>query len=110
VTVSRQKVSQVQVHGRGPYRTRRVPTTTDARIDGLQAVALHQEQIHPGASEPNDGCKPVVSARQRARIERQTAVVHDASTSGVMRRWLAAQAAEAERVSIRDDLARAGLL
>jgi hypothetical protein len=51
-----------------------------------------------------------VSARQRARIERQTAVVHDASTSGVMRRWLAAQAAEAERLSIRAELARAGLL
>jgi hypothetical protein len=51
-----------------------------------------------------------VSPRARARIERQTAVVHDASTSGSVRRWLAWQAAEAERMAIRQDLARAGLL
>jgi hypothetical protein len=51
-----------------------------------------------------------VSARARARIERQTAVVHDASTSAPVRRWLAWQAAEAERMAIRRDLARAGLL
>ena len=51
-----------------------------------------------------------MSARARARIERQTAVVHEASTSGQVRRWLAWQAAEAERMAIRHDLARAGLL
>ena len=87
-----------------------VPTPNDARVDGLHAVALHQEQIPRAASGGNDGSRRAVSARQRARIERQTAVVHDASTSGVMRRWLAAQAAESERLAIRDDLARAGLL
>ena len=80
-----------------------VPTTNDARIDGLPAVAL--QSTHPAPA----GAR-AVSARARARIERQTAVVHDASTSGPVRRWLAAQAAEAERMAIRQDLARAGLL
>ena len=87
-----------------------VPTPNDARVDGHPAVALRQEQIHPAAVGGTDGSRRAVSARQRARTERQTAVVHDASTSGVMRRWLAAQAAEVERLSIRDELARAGLL
>ena len=87
-----------------------VPTPNNARAGGLPAVALAQEQIRRGVSAANDGATRAVSARQRARIERQTAVVHDASTSGVMRRWLAAQAAEAERLSIRAELARAGLL
>jgi hypothetical protein len=87
-----------------------VPTPNDARLDGPHAVALRQQQIHLAASEGDNGAKRPVSARGRARIERQTAVVHDASTSGVMRRWLAAQAAEMERISIRDELARAGLL
>jgi hypothetical protein len=87
-----------------------VPTPNNARFDGLPAVALPQEQIRRGVRAANDGSTRGVSARQRARIERQTAVVHDASTSGVMRRWLAAQAAEAERLSIRAELARAGLL
>ena len=88
-----------------------VPTPNDARVAGLPAVALQQEQIRRVVSAASsDGSTRAVSARQRARIERQTAVVHDASTSGVMRRWLAAQAAEAERLSIRAELARAGLL
>jgi hypothetical protein len=87
-----------------------VPTTNDARVDGPHAVALHEEQMNHVATGGDHGSKRVVSARQRARIERQTAVVHDASTSGVVRRWLVAQAAEAERIGIRDDLARAGLL
>jgi hypothetical protein len=87
-----------------------VPTSNDARIDGLPAVAVQPGQIHPPTGGGVSGSRRPVSARQRARIERQTAVVHDASTSGVMRRWLAAQAAEMERISIREELARAGLL
>jgi hypothetical protein len=87
-----------------------VPTPIDARVGGLPAVALHQERTHLAAGEGNNGSERAVSARRRARIERQTAVVRDGSTTGVMRRWLAAQAAEAERIAIRQDLARAGLL
>ena len=84
------------------------PTSNDARFDGLSAVALQNPQ--PGRTGVNGVGGRAVSARARARIERQTAVVHDASTSGLVRRGLAWQAAEAERMAIRRDLARAGLL
>jgi hypothetical protein len=87
-----------------------VPTPNDARFDGLPAVSLRQKPVQRAAGGGNTGSRRAVSARERARIERQTGVVHDASTSGMMRRWLAAQAAEAERMAIRRDLARAGLL
>jgi len=87
-----------------------VPTPNDARFDGLPAVSLRQKPAQRAAGGGNNGSRRAVSARERARIERQTGVVHDASTTSVMRRWLAAQAAEAERLSIRDELARAGLL
>jgi hypothetical protein len=87
-----------------------VPTTNDARVDGHPAVAPDHGQVSPAQGNGSGRAKSTVSARTRARVERQTAVVHDASTSAVMRRWLAVQAAEAERLSIRDDLARAGLL
>ena len=82
-----------------------VPTSNDARVSGLSAVALQNPRPQRAGGDAR-----AVSARARARIERQTAVVHDASTSGRVRRWLAWQAAEAERMAIRRDLARAGLL
>lgn len=85
-------------------------TPIEARFDGLSAVPLRPERVYPAAGEGHIGSRRAVSARSRARIERQTAVVHDASTSGPVRRWLALQAAEAERMAIREDLARAGLL
>ena len=87
-----------------------VPTSNDARVGGLPSVAL--QHLPPGrVGGDGVGCGGrAVSARARARIERQTAVVHAVSTSGPVRRWLALQAAEAERMAIRQDLARAGLL
>ena len=87
-----------------------VPTTNDARINGRHAVALQNTQLGEAVGSGSAHGGRAVSARARARIERQTAAVHDASTSGPVRRWLAAQAAEAERMAIRQDLARAGLL
>ena len=87
-----------------------VPTPNDARVGGLPPVGLQKTASKPVAGNGGGRGARVVSARARARIERQTGVVHDASTTSVMRRWLAAQAAEAERLSIRDELARAGLL
>ena len=86
-----------------------VPTSNDARFGGLPAVALQNTQPERVGGNGVGGGR-AVSARARARIERQTAVVHAASTSGPVRRWLALQAAEAERMAIRQDLARAGLL
>ena len=87
-----------------------VPTPNNARVGGLPAVALQKTPSKPVVGNDGDPGERVVSPRARARIERQTGVVHDASTTSVMRRWLAAQAAEAERMAIRRDLARAGLL
>ena len=87
-----------------------VPTSNDARVGGLSAVALQNPRPERAGGNGSGGGGRAVSARARARTERQTAVVHDASTSGPVRRWLAWQAAEAERMAIRQDLARAGLL
>jgi hypothetical protein len=87
-----------------------VPTPNDARVGGLPAAAPQEKASRPVAGNGGDAGARVVSATARARIERQTGVVHDASTTSVMRRWLEAQAAEAERLSIRQELARAGLL
>jgi hypothetical protein len=87
-----------------------VPTPNNARVDGLPAVALQKTPSEPVAGNGGGPGARVVSPRARARIERQTGAVHDASTTSPMRRWLEAQAAEAERLSIRQELARAGLL
>jgi hypothetical protein len=87
-----------------------VPASNDARVGGLTAVALQNPRAQRAGRDGMGGDARAVSARARARIERQTAVVHEASTSGRVRRWLAWQAAEAERMAIRQDLARAGLL
>ena len=83
--------------------------TLMARVDGLPEVLLACEQIWPVPGAGGRAAR-VVSARRRARIERQTAVVHDAATPRSMSRWLAAQTAELERLEIRQDLAQAGLL
>ena len=86
-------------------------TPTGARVDGLPAAPVRQQaQLQAGAANDGSRHSRAVSARQRARIERQTAVVHDARTDGPVKRWLALQAAETERQAIRQDLARAGLL
>ena len=87
-----------------------VPTPNNARVDGLPAVALQKGPSKPVAGNGGDLGARIVSPRARARIERQTGVVHDACMTSPMRRWLEAQAAETERLSIRQELARAGLL
>jgi hypothetical protein len=84
--------------------------TPKARVDGLAVFELHQEHTPPVEGETRGRTPRVVSARQRARIARQTAVVRDSQTAGALKRWLAAQAAEADRLAIREDLAQAGLL
>ena len=49
-----------------------------------------------------------LSSRRRAKIERQTAVVHAAGLPASVRTLLAEQAAEAERLEICSELARVG--
>ena len=85
-----------------------VPTSVTARVDGLPPVPLEREQVRPTPASPNKRRK-APSARQRARIERRTAAVHDAQTPG-WARALAALEAEELRLEIRGELARAGLL
>ena len=51
-----------------------------------------------------------LSPRLRARIERQTAVVHQCRLPGWARSLAEAQQADAERVEIRAELVAAGLL
>jgi hypothetical protein len=113
VTVSRQNEAPPEFSdgayiAPGGYHV--VPTPNHARGGGLAAVALQKTPSRVVAGNGGGRGARVVSARARARIERQTGVVHDASTTSLMRRWVAAQAAEAERMAIRQDLARAGLL
>lgn len=82
--------------------------TLMARVDGLPAVLLEREQVWPAPPS----CRPrpeAPSARAKARIERQTAVVHDAHVPGWMNA-LAAVEAEELRLEIRGELAEAGLL
>jgi hypothetical protein len=82
--------------------------TLMARVDGLPMVLLEREQVWPAPASAS-GRRKALSARQRARIERRTAAVHEGSVP----RWaraLAASEAEELRLEIRGELARAGLL
>jgi len=83
-----------------------------ARVDGLPARLLERKRIFPVPAGAN-GSR---SSRQRARaarrrIERQTAVVHECRLLPAWARAMVAeQAAEEERLAIRAELDRAGLL
>jgi len=83
-----------------------------ARDDGLPVVLLERERIWPVPAVTNRSA----SARQRARaarrrIDRQTRVVHECRALPAWAQALVAeQAAEEERLEIRDQLAQAGLL
>ena len=80
-----------------------------ARVDGLPVSLVTPERVWPvpAAAVGDD----VSRDRARlARIERQTAVVHECRLPAWAREMLAEQAAELERLAIRSDLARAGLL
>jgi hypothetical protein len=82
-----------------------------ARVDGLPEVLLDRQVVWP--VPPHSGRDHVgeaLSAKARARIERQTAGVHDCRLPAWARAMIAEQAAEAERLAIRVELAQAGLL
>jgi hypothetical protein len=87
-----------------------VPTLI-ARTDGLPAVLLERERIWPVTVPPAaPRAKRAPSARERARIERQTAVVRECRLPACVRAAYLAQLAEQERAEIRSELAAAGLL
>ena len=80
-----------------------------ARIDGLPVTLLDREVVWP---TPNSPAREVreLTARQRARIERQTACVRECRLPAWAQALVAEQAAEWERLEIRSELERAGLL
>ena len=55
-------------------------------------------------------CRRELSARERARIERQTAVVHDCQMPVWARQLMAEEVEELERQEIRGALLEAGIL
>ena len=80
-----------------------------ARVDGLPVSLLDREVVWPEPSvAPRDARE--LTARQRARIERQTACVHECRLPTWAQRLIAEQVAERERLEIRSELERAGLL
>ena len=80
-----------------------------ARVDGLPVSLLDRERVWP-ASDSAARDVGELTARQRARIERQTAGVHECRLPAWARALIAEQAAERERLEIRSELERAGLL
>ena len=80
-----------------------------ARIDGLPVSLLDREVVWPQPHSPARDAREL-TARQRARIERQTACVHECRLPAWAQAVVAEQAAESERLEIRSELERAGLL
>ena len=66
---------------------------------------VERERVWPTADR-KERCRRELSARERARIERQTAVVHECR----LPRWARALMDETEREEIRSELTAAGLL
>jgi hypothetical protein len=91
--------------------------TLIARVDGLPAVLLDREQVWPVEHQATRRSGQALSPKARARIERQTAVVHAAAVPRSTRQVLAADTvscspfldAEAERSEILLALEEAGL-
>ena len=88
-----------------------------ARVDGLPVSLLDREVVWSVPDVVRGRAREVRTARRRARVERQTAVVHAALVSGRARAVLQQAAtespyldAEAERSEIRALLAQRGLL
>ena len=79
-----------------------------ARVDGLPVSLLERQVVWP-AQDSGRG-RSGLSPRLRARIERQTAVVHQCRLPGWARALAEQQQADAERVEIRAELVAAGLL
>lgn len=80
-----------------------------ARVDGLPVSLLNREVVWPAPSLPARDVREL-TARQRARIERQTACVHECRLPAWAQSLIAEQVAERERLEIRSELERAGLL
>ena len=83
--------------------------TLMARVDGLPAQLLEPEQVWPTADR-KASCRRELSSRARARIERQTAVVHDCQMPVWARQLMAEEIEEFERQEIRGALLEAGIL
>jgi hypothetical protein len=79
--------------------------TLMARVDGLPVQLLERQQVWP-TTDRTPRARRELSARERARIERQTAVVHECR----LPRWARALVDETEREEIRSELTAAGLL
>jgi hypothetical protein len=83
--------------------------TLMARVDGLPVQLLERERVWP-ATNRKTRCRRDLSARERARIERQTAVVHDCQVPVWARQLMAEDVEELERQEIRGALFEAGIL
>ena len=81
-----------------------------ARVDGLPVTLLDRQVVWPIPVGERNGRRSPMTSKRRARIERQTAVVHAAVLPASLRALVAEQAAEAERLEIRSELSREGLL
>ena len=82
--------------------------TLMARVDGLPVQLLERERVWPTADRARR--RREISARERARIERQTAVVHDCQMPVWARQLMAEEVEELERQEIRGALLEAGIL
>lgn len=80
-----------------------------ARVDGLPVSLLDREVVWPEPSTPARDAHEL-TARQRARIERQTACVREWRLPAWAQALIAEHVAESERLEIRSELKRAGLL
>ncbi len=80
-----------------------------ARVDGLPVSLLDRERVWPAPDSPAHAVREL-TARQRARIERQTACVRECRLPAWAQALIAEQVAEHERLEIRSELERAGLL
>jgi hypothetical protein len=80
-----------------------------ARVDGLPVSLLDREVVWPAPDSPARDVREL-TARQRARIERQTAGVRDCPLPAWAQALASQLVAERERLDIRSELERAGLL
>ena len=89
-----------------------------ARVDGLPEVLLDRQVVWPVPDDGRERSRRTVSAKRRARIERQTAVVHTAVLPAAARAVLEETTvigspyleADQERCEIQALLARVGVL
>jgi hypothetical protein len=81
-----------------------------ARVDGLPVSLLSREVVWPAPDSGRERADASLPPRLRARIERQTAVVHECRLPARARALAEHQQRDAERVEIRADLVAAGLL